>query len=136
MPPTPCRRGRAGAGPGLLATHIAYDIGAAAVTRALAGAYGAPAFLGGWSRLLIDLNRGADDPTLVMKLSDGSIIPGNRDADAAEVARRIARFHAPYHAAIAAELDRIGPDAVRDLHAQFHASLEGPAAALGSGRAV
>jgi predicted N-formylglutamate amidohydrolase len=97
---------------GLLSTHIAYDIGAAAVTRALAAAYGAPALLGRWSRLLIDLNRGADDPTLVMKLSDGSIIPGNRDADAAEVARRIAAYHAPYHAAITAELDRMGAGAV------------------------
>jgi predicted N-formylglutamate amidohydrolase len=99
----------------LLATHIAYDIGAAAATRALARAYGAPAFLGAWSRLLIDLNRGADDPTIVMKLSDGSIIPGNnlgnRDADAAEVARRVALYHAPYHAAIDAELDRMGPGA-------------------------
>jgi len=100
----------------LLATHIAYDIGAAAITRALAKAYDAPALLGGWSRLLIDLNRGADDPTLVMKLSDGSIIPGNvsddRDADTAEVARRIAAYHVPYHAAIAAELDRMGQSAV------------------------
>ena len=104
--------GALGLDPALLSTHIAYDIGAASVTRALAAAYGAPALLGAWSRLLIDLNRGADDPTLVMKLSDGSVIPGNRDADAAEVARRIHAFHAPYHAAIDAELDRIGPDAV------------------------
>ncbi len=96
----------------LFATHIAYDIGAAAVTRALADAYGAPALLGRWSRLLIDLNRGPEDPTLVMKLSDGSIIPGNREADAEEVSRRIAQFHAPYHAAITDELDRIGPGAV------------------------
>jgi len=102
--------GNLGLDSGLLATHIAYDIGAAAVTRALAGAYGAPALLGGWSRLLIDLNRGADDPTIVMKLSDGSIIPGNRHADASEVARRIAAYHAPYHAAIAAELDRMGQE--------------------------
>jgi predicted N-formylglutamate amidohydrolase len=104
--------GGLGLAPGLLATHIAYDIGAASVTRALAGAYGAPALLGAWSRLLIDLNRGADDPTIVMKLSDGSVIPGNRDADAAEVARRIAAYHAPYHAAITAELDRMGEVAV------------------------
>ena len=105
--------GGLGLDPALLATHIAYDIGAAAVTRALALAYGAPAFLGGWSRLLIDLNRGADDPTIVMKLSDGSIIPGNvlgnREADVREVARRIATYHAPYHAAIAARLDCMGP---------------------------
>ena len=82
--------GTLGLAPALFETHIAYDIGAAAVTRALAAAYGAPALLGRWSRLLIDLNRGPEDPTLVMKLSDGSIIPGNRHADAAEIARRIA----------------------------------------------
>jgi len=104
--------GGLGLDPALLATHIAYDIGAAAMTRAMASAYGAPAFLGGWSRLLIDLNRGADDPTIVMKLSDGSIIPGNGYADAAEVARRIETFHAPYHVAIDAALDGMGPDAV------------------------
>lgn len=94
----------------LFDTHIAHDIGAAAVTRALAAAWGAPAFLGAWSRLLIDLNRGADDPTLVMKLSDGSLIPGNARADEAEIARRIARFHAPYHDAITRQLDGMGPD--------------------------
>lgn len=93
-------------------THIAYDIGAAFVTRALAEAYGAAALLGGVSRLLIDLNRGPDDPTLVMKLSDGSIIPGNRAADAGETARRLARFHAPYHAAIRQEMARIGETAI------------------------
>ena len=41
-----------------------------------------------------------------MKLSDGRIIPGNRSADAAEVAQRLAQFHAPYHAAIADEIAR------------------------------
>jgi predicted N-formylglutamate amidohydrolase len=104
--------GGLGLNPALVSTHIAYDIGAAAVTRALASAYGAPALLGCWSRLLIDLNRGADDPTLVMKLSDGSIIPGNRNADQAEVARRIKAFHEPYHAAIANLLEQIGKEAV------------------------
>ena len=104
--------GALGLDPMLLSTHIAHDIGAAAVTRALAASYGAPAFLGVWSRLLIDLNRGADDPTIVMKLSDGSIIPGNRHAERAEIARRIAAFHAPYHAAIAGTLNGMGADAV------------------------
>ncbi|HTW33389.1 MAG TPA: DUF1244 domain-containing protein [Rhizomicrobium sp.] len=96
--------GSLGLAPEAFATHIAYDIGAARVTRALARTFGAPAILARWSRLLIDLNRGADDPTLVMKLSDGRIIPGNRDADAAEVALRLAQFHAPYHAAVADDI--------------------------------
>lgn len=91
----------------LLATHIAYDIGAAEVVRALAARFGASAILARWSRLLIDLNRGGDDPTLVMKLSDGSVIPGNRDAGAEEIAARLNAWHAPYHAAIADEIARL-----------------------------
>jgi len=96
--------GTLGLAPELFKTHIAYDIGAAEATRTLAQAFGAPAVLARWSRLLIDLNRGADDPTLVMKLSDGSIVPGNASADAEEIARRRRDFHAPYHGAIAAEI--------------------------------
>jgi predicted N-formylglutamate amidohydrolase len=86
------------------ARHIAYDIGAAALTRALADLWSAPALLGRWSRLLIDLNRGSDDPTVVMKLSDGRIIPANRDLDRSGVEERIRRFHAPYHAAVGAAI--------------------------------
>lgn len=82
------------------ARHIAYDIGAAQLTGALSRLLNAPAVLAGFSRLLIDPNRGADDPTLVMKLSDGAIIPGNRYADGAMIADRIARYYAPYHQAI------------------------------------
>jgi predicted N-formylglutamate amidohydrolase len=97
--------GSLGLDPALFGSHIASDIGAAEVTRTLAAHFGASAVLARWSRLLIDLNRGEDDPTLVMKLSDGSIIPGNRDAD---VAGRIAHFHRPYHARIAREIAQAG----------------------------
>ncbi len=95
-----------GLAPDLFARHIAYDIGAAAVTRALALEFMAPAVLATASRLLIDLNRGPDDPTLVMKLSDGAIIPGNAKADGNEIRNRIARFYRPYHDAIEAEIAR------------------------------
>jgi predicted N-formylglutamate amidohydrolase len=81
--------------------HIAWDIGAAGVARDLAARLGSPAVLATFSRLVIDPNRGEDDPTLVMQISDGTIVPGNRHIDAAEIARRIARFHRPYHAALA-----------------------------------
>ena len=83
-----------------LERHIAYDIGAAGVTRTLAKAFGAPAVLTRYSRLLIDPNRGLDDPTLIMRLSDGAVVPGNRDLDAAERSRRISLFYEPYHQAI------------------------------------
>ena len=88
------------------ARHIAYDPGAAAVTKLLAIRLGAPAVLSTFSRLLIDANRGEDDPTLIMRLSDGAVVPGNAAVDAAERARRIGRFHEPYHAAIDAALER------------------------------
>jgi predicted N-formylglutamate amidohydrolase len=92
--------------------HIAYDIGAASLTRGLAGRLGATAVLSCFSRLLIDPNRGMDDPTLIMRLSDGAVVPGNRGVDADERALRIARFHQPYHHAIAA--------AVAETKAQGH----------------
>ena len=57
--------------------HIAFDIGIEGLTRSLATRLGVPAVLGRFSRLLIDPNRGEDDPTLIMKISDGAIIPGN-----------------------------------------------------------
>lgn len=88
-----------------LSRHIAYDPGAAAVTRELAERLAAPAIMSTFSRLLIDPNRGEDDPTLVMRLSDGAVVPGNVGVDDAEKRRRIERFHRPYHVAISAALD-------------------------------
>ncbi len=80
--------------------HIAYDIGARAVTLALAERLGAPAVLSTFSRLLIDPNRGEDDPTVVMRLSDGTVIAGNHPLAPEEIAKRIERFHRPYHRAV------------------------------------
>jgi predicted N-formylglutamate amidohydrolase len=91
--------------PAQLERHIAYDIGAADVTRAMAAALGAPAVLSNFSRLLIDPNRGLDDPTLVMRLSDGAIVPGNRAIDAKGIAERIARYYKPYDVAIDAAVE-------------------------------
>lgn len=96
--------GSLGLPPAEFERHIGYDIGAARLTRALADRFAAPAFIARWSRLVVDLNRGEDDPTVVMKLSDERIVPGNRDLDAAGIADRIARYHAPYHQAIAARI--------------------------------
>lgn len=103
-----------------LERHIAYDIGAAALTRGLAAALAAPAVLSRFSRLLIDPNRGDDDPTLVMKLSDGAVVPGNAKVDDAEVARRIARFSGPYHAAIDGMIDRSLAAGVRPILCSIH----------------
>ena len=81
--------------------HIASDVGAAGLTRALATRMDAPAILSRFSRLVIDPNRGPDDPTLLMKLYDGTIIPGNRHAGPVELADRMKRLYKPYHDALA-----------------------------------
>ncbi len=85
--------------------HIGYDIGARAVTLELAKRLNAPACLTTYSRLLIDPNRGDDDPTLIMRLSDGAVVPGNAKVDTKERAIRIDRFHKPYHDLIDQTLD-------------------------------
>ncbi|MGI8852358.1 MAG: N-formylglutamate amidohydrolase [Methyloceanibacter sp.] len=92
--------GTLGLRPEDLHRHIAYDLGAAGVAERLADMLGAPALLTKFSRLLIDPNRGLDDPTLVMQISDGLVVPGNVGIDANEIASRIARHYEPYHRAI------------------------------------
>lgn len=89
-----------------LKRHIAYDVGAAAVTRGLAERLGAPAFLGGYSRLLVDLNRPFDTETSMPVLSEATEIPGNRGLDECEKKLRREAIFEPFHAAIADFLDR------------------------------
>ncbi len=110
--------------------HIAYDIGAAQVTRKMSKILGVPAVLSKFSRLLIDPNRGSDDPTLIMQLSDGAIIPGNANLSKDEQARRLDQYYRPYHEAIGQLLDRCvksgRPPAIVSLHSftqEWHGSL-------------
>ena len=92
-----------------LARHIAYDIGALQVAQRIADGLNCPLVASQFSRLLIDPNRGLDDPTLVMKLSDGAIIPANRNIDPfqdkAAWQARINDYYAPYNQAIATAVD-------------------------------
>ncbi|SES64700.1 N-formylglutamate amidohydrolase [Oceanicella actignis] len=105
VPPEVCG-GDLGLPPEDMARHIAYDVGARGVTLELARLLDAPAVLSTFSRLVIDPNRGEDDPTLIMKLYDGSVIPGNRHVDGTETARRLSDWHRPYHDAIRARIAR------------------------------
>lgn len=96
--------------------HIAYDVGAAGLSVALADRLGATAILSNFSRLVIDPNRGEDDPTLLMRLYDGTIIPANRHADAAEVERRLDTLYRPYHEALARLAARRDDTVIVSIH--------------------
>lgn len=84
-----------------MSRHIAFDVGAAGLSTKLAELMDAPVIMSNFSRLVIDPNRGEDDPTLLMRLYDGTVIPANKSADEAERERRIDRLHRPYHNALA-----------------------------------
>lgn len=97
----------------LLELHIAVDIGAGPVTRALAARLDAPAILGGVSRLVLDLHREPDHPNLVPKSSDGYVIPGNLEIDPQE---RLNRFHIPYHTLIEDRIRAHRPKLILSIH--------------------
>lgn len=107
-----------------MARHIAYDVGAAGLTRALAERLDSPAICSDFSRLVIDPNRGEDDPTLLMKLYDGTIIPANRHVDAIEAERRLNTLYRPYHAAYARLAARRPDTVILAIHS-FTPSLKG-----------
>ena len=79
--------------------HIAYDLGAKGLSQSLGNILDAPVLCSNFSRLVIDPNRGEDDPTLLMKLYDGTIILDNHKSDTAELNKRIRNYYRPYHQA-------------------------------------
>ena len=109
-----------------MARHIAYDPGALGVARALAEALDSPLVSASFSRLVIDPNRGEDDPTLLMRVYDGSIIPANRHVDAAELERRLTLYHRLYHAAVGRLIAARRAPAVVAIHS-FTRQLRGRA---------
>ncbi|MET2827371.1 N-formylglutamate amidohydrolase [Mesorhizobium shangrilense] len=102
----PAEYGQLGLDAGHLRRHIAWDIGAAEVTRLLSARLDAPAFLSGYSRLLIDLNRPLDTQGSIPVLSEDTDIPGNAGLDAEERTRRAEIMFTPFHDRVAAHLDR------------------------------
>ena len=89
-----------------LERHIAWDIGVAAYGTLLSQALDAPFIRQRVSRLVIDCNRDPARADAIPQISDGAQVPGNQGLSPAARQARIAEVAQPYHAAIAAELDR------------------------------
>jgi predicted N-formylglutamate amidohydrolase len=83
-----------------LQRHIAWDIGAAQLARALASTLEIPALLAGYSRLVVDCNRHLEDPSSIVTESDGQIVPGNVSLTAAQREARARSCFWPYHRAV------------------------------------
>lgn len=95
-----------GVAPADMDRHIAWDIGVDAVGLLLAQALDAVMISQLYSRLVIDCNRSPGHETSIPPISDGTPIPGNAALSSPAIDARTQEIFAPYHAAIAAELDR------------------------------
>ena len=89
-----------------LERHIAWDLGAAQLTRCLARELGAFAILQTYSRLVIDCNRPLHVPSSIPLISENTAIPGNQDLSAAAAAERARAIFKPYHERIVSEFER------------------------------
>jgi predicted N-formylglutamate amidohydrolase len=108
--------------------HLAWDIGAGALTERLAGELGATAVLARYSRLVVDCNRHLMDPSAFLEFGDGVVIHGNRGLPQAHKDLRAKEIYWPYHYAIDIELRRLSsvdfPPAVFAIHS-FTPVLDG-----------
>ncbi len=102
----PRRLGRLGLPETEFDRHIAWDIGAAAVSGRLAEALGATLVEQLYSRLVIDCNRPPSVENSIPRVSEATQIPGNAGLSAAEKQARRAEIFQPYHDRIATLIDR------------------------------
>ena len=98
--------GRLGVARGELERHIAWDIGAAAVSQFLADALDATLARQNYSRLVIDCNRAPGSETSIAEVSEFTPIPGNVGLSEDQKRARVREIFRPYHDWIETELDR------------------------------
>lgn len=116
----PPELGDLGLSPNERLQHIAWDPGAAEIAQALRQHLECPAFFGGWSRLVVDLNRAPDAGDLILCENDGITVHGNLPLADVERQRRIEHYHRPYHLAIQAHLLQIEGEGVLPALVSIH----------------
>jgi len=100
--------------------HLALDIGAGALTEALAERLGTTAILCQYSRLIVDCNRQLMDPGAFLEFGDGVVIPGNRRLHREDKEQRANEIYWPYHNAIEHQLKRFSEAGVDPVFVAIH----------------
>jgi predicted N-formylglutamate amidohydrolase len=116
----PSRMGSLGLSANELSRHIGWDIGVAGLGERLAETIDATFIRQTYSRLVIDCNRDPDQADAMPEVSDGTVIPANRGLGEADRAARVAAIHAPYQAAIGAEIARRDAAGVETVLVSLH----------------
>ena len=101
----PTALGDLGLPPQAFERHIAWDLGALPLAQRMAERLNACLIAQPYSRLVIDCNRDPVRPDAFVTLADGTHVPANLELDARGRQARTQAIHAPYHRAIAEELD-------------------------------
>ena len=100
----PERLGNLGLSSEALASHIAWDPGALAVSRGMSVALDATLVHQRFSRLVYDCNRPPESPGAMPEVSEIYTIPGNQHLSAAERQARTEALYIPFHDRIRALL--------------------------------
>lgn len=101
----PKKLGTLGLEPEELEKHSSWDIGALEVTLKLAEMFDARALVANYSRMVVDLNRRLDHPTVFPTTSEGVPVPGNLGMPESDQELRVEEIYLPYHETIAATVD-------------------------------
>ena len=100
--------------------HIAWDIGAAAVSRLMSDALDAPLVEQVYSRLVIDCNRHPSVASAMPEVSEVTAIPANVGLSQEARTARIEEIFEPYHAVIARLLDKRAQDGLETILVAMH----------------
>lgn len=101
----PAKLGTLGLDPAELEKHSAVDIGALEATLMMAERLDAKAIIANYSRMVIDLNRRLDHPTMCPTTAEGVSVPGNIDLSKENFDKRVDEIYRPYHEAVADSVD-------------------------------
>lgn len=116
----PRRLAGLGLSPQALQGHIAWDIGAAPMTRRLSECLDAPALLAGYSRLVVDCNRYPQDPAAFAGTSDGTPVPGNANLSRLQKQQRLDHIYRPYHDRIETMLENFAARGIAPALVSVH----------------
>lgn len=112
--------GDLGVSPEDMDRHIAWDIGAEGLSRAMATLLDAPLVLQRYSRLIVDCNRPFEAADCFPEVSDGTVIPANRSLSNMDRMRRFAEIHEPLHRSIADLLDERARSGMQTVLVSVH----------------
>ena len=96
--------------------HIAFDIGVKELSLDLSNRLKCRVIQGKYSRLLIDLNRDIEDPTVIPEIVDRKIIPGNIGLSKSEIRSRVKKIYNTYHQEIEQTIKNKKVKVILSLH--------------------